>query len=57
MSMSPGYTVSPLPSITWASAGAWTDPPTASINPLRMMTVPEAIVAPDTGTILAPVMA
>ena len=44
MSMSPGYTVVPLPSMTTASAGTGTDAPTASMTPFRITTVPDGSV-------------
>ena len=40
--------------MTRASEGALTSAPTASMTPLRITTVPDAIVAPETGTIRRP---
>jgi hypothetical protein len=57
MSTRPGYTVIPAPSITWASGGIAAFAPTASISPLRMITLPDAIGAPAAVTMRAPLMA
>ena len=57
MSMSPGYTVRPAPSVTMASAGIVTDAPTAWITPSRMTTEPLSMTAPETVTIFAPLIA
>jgi hypothetical protein len=57
MSIRPGYTVSPLPAMVIAPDGTATFAPTALITPPDRTSVPLSIVAPDTGTMRAPVMA
>jgi hypothetical protein len=52
-----GYTVSPVPSTTRASAGTATRAPTAATRPSRTTTVPLSIVGPETGTMRALVIA
>ena len=57
MSIRPGYTVKPLPSIVIAPGGTATFAPTAVITPPENTSVPLSIGADDTGTIRAPVIA
>ena len=57
MSMRPGYTVRPAPSMTRASEGTATSAPTASTSPPRRTMVPDAMGAPAAVTIRAPRMA
>ena len=52
-SIRPGYTVSPVPSITTASGGTSTFDPTDLMSPLTRTMVPPSIGAPETGTIRA----
>jgi hypothetical protein len=56
-SINPGYTVSPVPSMTHAPGGTSTSVPTSLINPFRTTRVPLSRVAPETVTIFASVMA
>jgi len=52
-SNSPGYTCSPLPSITLAPVGTSTAAPTLAILPFWMTTVPSSMAAPDRVKIFA----
>ena len=53
-SISPGYTVTPWPSMTQASFGISMFSPTASMRPLRSSTVPFSSTGPLTVTMRAP---